>query len=153
MNKIYRERGENVPRHSYLTKKQRDFAELILEGKTQREAYKAVYNTKSHNLKRVDKDASILARSPLVSEYIKKRQEELSQVSGITKEAMLNELLYCIEKTKNATDKKYAAQNIQALNKSIEIISRMMGYNEPERVENTGDITIISNIPRPHKHE
>ena len=142
-----------MPRHSYLTKKQRDFAELILEGKTQREAYKAVYNTKSHNLKRVDKDASILARSPLVSEYIKKRQEELSQVSGITKESMLKELLYCIEESKKATNEKYAPQNIQALNKSIEIISRMMGYNEPEKVENTGDITIISNIPRPHKKD
>lgn len=59
-------------RNTPLTTKEKKFADGIVKGKGQRQAYVEAYNVKTKNLNTIDPNASRIARKKQVSEYLKK---------------------------------------------------------------------------------
>jgi phage terminase small subunit len=71
-----------------VNERQRRFADLILEGESQAEAYKKAGYTDNENPRF---DASKLIRHPEVADYLAKRREELSKETDVTAKRVIEE--------------------------------------------------------------
>jgi len=85
-------------------------------------------------------NASKLLRKPKVKEAIEAGKKEFRDKMLITKEDLIKDLI----DIKNAQK----TDNAQAAIKAIEVISKMLGLNEPERIEHSGNqpITVIKTV-------
>lgn len=91
-------------------------------------------------------NASKLLRNPKVKEAVEAGKKELRDKMLITKEDLIKDLI----DIKNAQK----TDNAQAAIKAIEVISKMLGLNEPERIEHSGTqaITVIKTIEVKNNH-
>jgi len=71
-------------------------------------------------------------KKPYIQEYITEIQKDIEKTSEISKLRILNEL-------KKLAFAGETEQNSERL-KSIEIIIKMLGYNEPEKIDLTADV-------------
>jgi len=80
------------------TKKQRDFAHAVVEGKTYAEAYRGVYDTKTENKRTVWREAHAVANNPqvapLIEEGVAKNQREILRSLGKRREWIVAKLLH-----------------------------------------------------------
>lgn len=81
-----------------LTQKQEKFVQELIKGKSQRQAYKAAYNAKNMTDNSVDREASLLFKSPKVSQ----RYKELR--SKVTKRAEAKAIITAEEVLKGIAD-------------------------------------------------
>lgn len=75
-----------------------------------------------------------LLKNPKVQEQIAKIQEESANKLLITREELLRDLI----EIKNANKNEFAPSALKA----IEIINKMCGFNEPEKIEHSGIIRL-----------
>lgn len=104
-----------------LTAKQEKFAQELIKGKSQREAYKAAYNVKKMSNGSVDREACLLAKNPKVAQRIAElkskvvkraeakaiitREEIIKEIASIAKDDISNYLDFRTEKAVVGYDK------------------------------------------------
>lgn len=119
-----------------LTESQKVFCnEYILDYNGTR-AYQVAYPESSYNTAKVN--ASKLLTNTNILQYIGVLQADLSKATGITKARILKEL----EKMAfdEQTDQKLRATDKQ---RAIEILNKMLGFNEPEKSQISGSVITI----------
>lgn len=60
-----------------LTKKQEEFVQNIINGMSQREAYKRAYNCNKMTDNAIDREASLLMKNPKISQRFKELRDEM----------------------------------------------------------------------------
>jgi phage terminase small subunit len=123
-------------KQSELTESQKVFCnEYILDYNGTR-AYQVAYPESSYNTAKVN--ASKLLTNTNILQYIGVLQADLSKATGITKARILKEL----EKMAfdEQTDQKLRATDKQ---RAIEILNKMLGFNEPEKSQILGSVITI----------
>ena len=111
--------------------------EYFINGLKQKEAYISVY--KNVKGKGADVNASKLFARPEVQAEVAKRQALTSAKFEVKKDDLIKDLLYI----KNKQIDIFPSNSIKA----IEVISKMLGLNEPEKIEHSGDLNIGLKIP------
>lgn len=121
-----------------LTPKQQRFCEEYIKTGNASEAYRIAYPT-SVNWKpdTVKVNASKLLSDTNISLTVKAMQKEATKKFNITKDFIVNELLWVIE---NA---KYQEKiDFNAINKASDTLNKMFGHNAPDKVEHSGSLDI-----------
>ena len=119
-----------------LTVKQEKFVQNILNGMTQRQAYKDAYNAEKMKDETIDSEACILLKDRKVSERYQellKEMEKAAVMSALEKRKLLKEMIL--------NDKNSMGDRLKAL----DIDNKMSGeYIENLKVEsdNTLDVTV-----------
>lgn len=122
-----------------ITNKQRRFIEeYFVDCNAKQAAIRAGYSPKSAEFQ-----GSKLLAIPEVSEEIARIRKEMSEKSKLTREELLNDL----KEIKDANKKTFAPAALKA----IEIIAKMQGWNEPDKIEHSGEINLY--IPGLEKEE
>lgn len=115
------------------TKKQREFAHAVVEGKTYAEAYRGVYDTKTDNNRTVWREAHAVAKNPHVAPMIEagvaKNQREILRSLGKRREWIVGKLLHEAEYGDNPSTRV----------RSLELLGKASGLFTPqeERVDST----------------
>lgn len=113
-----------------LTPKQKIFCEeYVLDWNATRAAKVAGYS---------EKTAQVIGHEnltkPIIKEYIDNIQKDIEKLAGISKLGLVNKLKEIVSKDEEQTKDKI---------KSIEVISKMIGYDAPTKVNQTiKDITL-----------
>lgn len=119
-----------------LTVKQEKFVQNILNGMTQRQAYKDAYNAENMKDETIDSEACILFKDQKVAERYQellKEMEKVAVMSALEKRKLLKEMIL--------NDKNSMGDRLKAL----DIDNKMSGeYIENLKVEsdNTLDVTV-----------
>jgi phage terminase small subunit len=92
------------------------------------QAYKKVYNNVADTT--AVANASKLLTNAKIKEEIEKRYKILSEKSIVTKEEIIKDLKEIKDKYKNGKIPAHAL-------KSIEILNKMLGFNEPDKIDQT----------------
>ena len=106
-----------------LTAKQRAFADNLLLGHKQTEAYRRVYGG-TMSAKATCVEAGKLVRLPHVAAYLAERRAKADKVCDMSREFLLEQLREII-----------AAARPQDRVRAIAQASRMLGYDAPHKVE------------------
>ena len=125
-----------------LTPKQELFAQTYTKTGNATEAYRTAYNVKSTNEKTLNPKASKLLHEYKISARIKELQEKQEKRHDISKDKILKRLQEIVYKQdKLGVDKI----DLTAMNKAIDTINKMLGYNEPEKqeIKHAGTVTIL----------
>ena len=115
------------------TKKQREFAHAVVEGKSYAEAYRGVYNTKTDNKRTVWREAHAVAKNPhvapMIEEGVAKNQREILRSLGKRREWIVGKLLHEAEYGDNPSTRV----------RSLELLGKASGLFTPqeERVDST----------------
>jgi hypothetical protein len=83
-----------------LTTKQEIFVQRLIEGNSQREAYKFAYDCNKMSDKSIDEEASRLFNNPKISSRYKELIEEHKQKALYTREEAVNDLIWIKEKAR-----------------------------------------------------
>ena len=75
-----------------LTKKQEKFVQCVINGMSQREAYKTAYDTKRMSDNAIDREASLLMKNPKLSQRLLELRDELVKPSIMTAQERLEYL-------------------------------------------------------------
>lgn len=125
-----------------VERKHREFAkQYVINSYNATKAYIAVYQ--NDNKDTASANSSKLLKNPKVQQYIEEFENE-PLASRITKDDVVNDIL----KTRNAA---FAAKKYADVLRADELIARMLGYTEPEKVKFAGIIQfkfgqIIENV-------
>ncbi len=119
-----------------LTPKQRAFANAIVAGKNQTEAYRAAYNCENMKPCNISKEAGILVRNPLVAPYIKAGQDKAAREAVWTRERSINGLIEVynssVERLRASKGKTaYIPQDVlKGILESNDRLNKMCGVDE-----------------------
>lgn len=130
-----------------LTPKQELFAQTYVKTGNASQAYRTAYNIKTMTDKSVNEKGSQMMATVKIKSRVKELQKEMENKHNISKERILKRLEEIIfEQDKLGVDKI----ELTAMNKAIDTLNKMLGYNEPEKQEIThsGVVTIL-----PEKNE
>jgi phage terminase small subunit len=121
-----------------LTPKQEAFCHAYIETGNASEAYRRTFDAGKMQPETINRKAIELLNNGKITARVKALQGELKSKSDITKERILNELA------------KIGFADIDNLNakiKALEAISKMLGFNEPEKYDmtnlNTGNQHVV----------
>lgn len=118
-----------------LTAKQEAFLNGLMEGKTQYQSFiDAGYSAKGKSRSYIDKEASILAKNPKISERLKKyrqeKAEELRKKDIWDTESAAKALKWALGMAQAAISKKgFTTANQKAFNDSIKELNNIFGIN------------------------
>ena len=112
-------------------KRKRFIEEYLIDLDQSQAAIRAGYSEKSSRI-----IANEIMEDDDVKAYLKMRQEELSKSTTLTKLDILELLETIIQKS--CAEPKYYNHAI----KGVEVYNKMLGFNEPEKLNVTGDTTI-----------
>jgi len=118
-----------------LTPKQELFAQEYVKTSNASEAYRTAYDVSTTNDKTINPMASKLLKKDVISAKIKELQGELQDSHKITKDFIVKELLYVIEKSKE-NDKI----DTTGINKAVDTLNKMFGHYEPKKIEHSGSL-------------
>lgn len=105
--------------------------EYIINGFNAKQAYISVYSCSDTV---AETNGPRLLGNAQVQEILSEKKKELSNKNMITKEEIILELIKIKD---NCIDEpKYSNQAIKAL----EVLNKMLGYNEPDKIESTSKI-------------
>lgn len=117
-----------------LTAKQEQFAQNIIQGMTQADAYRSAYSTKRMADKTIHENASRLANDSKVRARIDELRGQISTESIMTAQKRLRWLTELIESEKESTTDKL---------KAVDIMNRMQGeYVQKVQAEVTNAVNI-----------
>ena len=125
-----------------LTAKQKVFADRYLSnGNNGTEA--AIFAGYSENGAKVT--ASVTLTKINVAAYIKVEQDKTSKKLNITRESLLEEIQFGKDAAKRTLDNQSASviPQFTAFFKAIEMHGKMLGLNEPDKLEITGRIESV----------
>lgn len=114
-----------------LTAKQKAFADALLAGKGNSEAYRSAYATKA-SPRLVSTAAARLARNTAVKAYLAEQRAKLSEEDLLTRKDAVA-ILAKIAKGKDRANGRLASHRDKVA--AIAQASRMLGYDSPQKVE------------------
>lgn len=139
-----------------LTVKEEKFAQLVVELGNQSEAYRRAYDVTTTNLNTISVKSSELANKSNISVRIQELKDKLKKDNTMTRQKVIDYHLNMVEaweelfqlgkkanKTKEETQRFYLCKELvkgSDYRGSLDSISKMMGLNEPDKVE-TKDTT------------
>jgi len=125
-------------KHTPLTAAQETFCQEFIKCGNQSEAYRIAYpRSKKWKYGSVNCESSKMMAKPNVSQRVKELQAEQKEKFNISKDFIVNELLWVIE---NA---KYQEKiDFNAINKASDTLNKMFGHNAPDKVEHSGKLDI-----------
>jgi hypothetical protein len=105
--------------HRELNARQKAFCHNVIQGMTQREAYRKAYDININNIEDCDANASLLLNNHKVKEYIASYEQPLLNKLGITAEYILNGLKTIADKPDAKDSDKAKALEILAKHKDL----------------------------------
>ena len=124
------------------TRKQADFANAVVEGKTYSEAYRGVYDTQTDNKKTVWRESHRVAKSPhvapLIEAGVKAQQREILRSLGKRREWIVGKLLHEAE----------CGDNPSSRVRSLELLGKASGLFTPQedRVDSTTEDDLLASL-------
>ena len=100
-----------------LTAKQEKFIQNIVKGMSQREAYRASYKAKSMSDNAVDREASLLMKTPKITQRYKELAEAIAKPTIMTAQERLEYLTGVIK----GTQKEKIVQVVNGKAKEVEV--------------------------------
>ena len=143
-----------------LTIKERKFAELVVELGNQSEAYRQAFKPKNSDKSWIRTEATKLMQRPNITQTVNQLKEQTAQKHQIDRDWIVQKYIGMVETfeeikrlmhqdklTKNDKEKIYAMANSGLLKGSdakgaLDSLAKMLGMNEPERIEQRQEITI-----------
>lgn len=125
-----------------LTPKQEKFCQEYINTGNQSEAYRRAYNTENCNKNTINRKAKEVYDNVKVSARINELKNQLSVEYSKTREDIIKDLTDIIDQYKRK------GSFTQHTLKAIEILNKMLGWNEPEK-HNITHQGIIFNIIKP----
>jgi phage terminase small subunit len=123
-----------------LTKKQEEFVQGIINGMSQREAYKNAYDTKKMSDNAIDREASLLMKNPKVSQRFIELRDELSKPTIMNAQERLEFLSRVV--SGEILDGEFEAK-IDSKLKAIDLMNKMSGeYVQKIEAEVNNEVTI-----------
>lgn len=111
-----------------LTEKQEKFAQAIMQGKTQRQAYYEAYpNSKEWKPEVVDSKASTTANNGKVLERLEYLRQEAAIENKVTRKDLIEQL-----KTMGFADIDIESIRPSDKIKALEVIAKILGYDKPD---------------------
>lgn len=149
-----------INKKNKLTLKQEQFAQLVASGLDQAAAYRQVYNVGANTQPNtIYNSASLLCDKPKISQRIAELRKDFAKTQALTsRDEQLEKMLQLqsiaathLQKTRitldadgneteEATFNRSAADTII---KCAEVINKMCGYNEPDKVDTTLKIEFV----------
>lgn len=123
-----------------LSIQQIKFCEELAAGKTQRDAYNIAYPSKTRKDTVTDANASECLSKPKIFAYYQSLQKQLSEKTMITRESQIKELEELKQLAKEAGEYKTAIN-------AIEVQNKMLGLNEPAKLDLTSKGESIKPLP------
>ena len=122
-----------------LTTKQEIFVQRLIEGNSQREAYKFAYNCENMKDESIDVKASKLFNSPKIIQRYEELLEEHKQKALYTREEAINDLIWLKEKAREDIEYRGLKQaNGGHFLKSVNELCQLEGLY-PTKEENKKD--------------
>ena len=122
-----------------LTVKQEIFVQRLIEGNSQREAYKFAYNCENMKDESIDVEASKLFNSPKIIQRYEELLEEHKQKALYTREEAINDLIWLKEKAREDIEYRGLKQaNGGHFLKSVNELCQLEGLY-PTKEENKKD--------------
>ena len=113
-----------------ISEKHRQICDLYLQGMNQTQAYLSVYQGNYDN---ANDNSYVMFKRPEVIEYIKEQQALSAEATHITKQEILRRL-------DNIYFSALEANKFADCNKALAQMSKMLGYDEPKKIELSGGI-------------
>lgn len=109
---------------SNLTHKQEAFAQAIVSGKTQADAYRAAYDARKMSDNAIYREASLLLDRPKLAQRVADLRKEIAQRQLWTREMSVKALI----KAYKVADERGSSS---AMTIAVRELNNMHGYNEP----------------------
>ena len=119
-----------------LKEKQEAFCQAIVSGMSQADAYRSAYNAEKMKNETIQNNAYKLMQNNEVTTRIQELRGEVQATFKFTREAYLKALLDNIELAKG-TGKDNETPQCAAINGSLGLIAKCLGFNEPDKLEVT----------------
>lgn len=116
-----------------LNKKHIQFVDAFMQLGNGSAAYKQVYGNTTSDEAAGTSASRLLKKAEIIAE-ISKRQQVLRQTSALSKQDLINDLV----DIKNAQKNSFPPSALKA----IEILNKMMGWNEAEKIEVKQDVNL-----------
>ena len=100
-----------------LTKKQEDFVQGILNGMSQREAYRNAYSAENMSENAIDREASLLLKNPKVAQRFSELRKEMAKPTIMTAQQRLEFLTNVINGEEDMVHKL----------KALDLMNKMQG--------------------------
>ena len=116
----------------YTLKEEKAIQEYFINGGNKTAAYKSAYNTSRMKDKTVNEKASLFFAKDKIRARVEHLQKEIENDNKVSKKKIINRLQEIIFKQESlGVDKT----DLTAMNKAIDTLNKMLGYNEPEKKE------------------
>ena len=117
-----------------LTTKQEMFVQNIINGMSQREAYKSAYSCKNMTDNAIDREASLLMKNPKVTQRLKELRDQLANESIMSAQKRMEWLTSIVNATGESTGDRL---------KAIDILNKMSGeYVQKVQADVDTDVTV-----------
>lgn len=101
-----------------LTPKQEKFAQCIVEGKSQADAYRAAYSTKNMSNNAIYRESSLLMDDPKISQRVDELRDQVAKATIMSAQERMEWLTNLINNADEGTSDKL---------KAIDIMNKMQG--------------------------
>lgn len=118
-----------------LTPKQEKFAQEVASGKSQADAYRAAFDCKRSKPQTVIENASRLMADSNVSARVHELKAQLSEKALWSREDSVRILSEIALDTEASRKDKTAA---------VRVLNDMHGFNAPQKIEHSGEVTAIT---------
>lgn len=120
-----------------LTPKQELFCQTYVKTGNASEAYRTAYNASKMKDTTINEKSSRLLKEYKISTRVNFLRNKVEEKHDLTKDKIINRLKEIIFSQEQLGVDKI---DLTAMNKAIDTVNKMLGYNEPEKVEHSGSL-------------
>lgn len=120
-----------------LTPKQELFCQTYVKTGNASEAYRTAYNASRMKDTTINEKSSRLLKEYKISTRVSFLRNKVEQKHDLTKDKIINRLKEIIFAQEQLGVDKI---DLTAMNKAIDTVNKMLGYNEPDKVEHSGSL-------------
>ena len=120
-----------------LTPKQELFCQTYVKTGNASEAYRTAYNASKMKDTTINEKSSRLLKEYKISTRVNFLRNKVEEKHDLTKDKIINRLKEIIFAQEQLGVDKI---DLTAMNKAIDTVNKMLGYNEPEKVEHSGSL-------------
>lgn len=120
-----------------LTPKQELFCQTYVKTGNASEAYRTAYNASKMKDTTINEKSSRLLKEYKISTRVNFLRNKVEEKHDLTKDKIINRLKEIIFAQEELGVDKI---DLTAMNKAIDTVNKMLGYNEPDKVEHSGSL-------------
>lgn len=120
-----------------LTPKQELFCQTYVKTGNASEAYRTAYNASKMKDTTINEKSSRLLKEYKISTRVNFLRNKVEEKHDLTKDKIINRLKEIIFAQEQLGVDKI---DLTAMNKAIDTVNKMLGYNEPEKIEHSGNL-------------